>query len=361
MLDNLKAFGLIALMAGAGPAFAQAPPVGPSAPVPDDTNPDPGPVPDDDIVEVGSATAEAEAEAEGEKFPIGASISLSHSFAHSEFVETDQDWDSSGQFLGLDVGLSYQAFDELSFTAGIGVIKAVDTGYLSGEGGSGLSNYETNLTDLTLGGKWSFFTVPVADIKLGVSGGVRLPTGKVSIAQGLIVGLSGGLSLSRKFFDALSVSVSGGYTHNVWEDPTQQIDPRFVDLLRISGPDLGEPLPLSGWSATLSLGYSIIEPLSLSVTYQLSGRTSSIIGPDDEYTAEVAQTGVQYSTGAHSFAVGLSYELPFDTGTSIGAQMATALKLYNIDGSGDVTQPFFDTYSRQGAYTGYTLSVTQAL
>lgn len=353
MLKTLEAASLLALLALAGPAVAQ---VGPSEPAPVDTNPDPGPVPEDGIEDV---VAEAE-EDEGEKFPLGASLSLSHSFAHSEFVEGDQGWDSSGQFISLDLGLSYSLTDEISFNAGIGALKPVDLAYLSGESGSSLSNYETELTDLSIGAGWSAYTIPVADINVAVKGGVRLPTGKSSIAQGLIVGLNAGLSLSRKFAD-LNVSLSGGYTHNVWEDPTQQIDPRFVDLVRIQGADLGQALPLTGWSTGLSLSYSIIEALSVSAAYRLTVRSSSIVGPDDEYTSDYAQTGDQYSTGGHGFTAGINYTLPFDTGTSIGAQMATNLKFYNIDGSGTVTQPFFDTYSQQGAYTGYTITISQSL
>lgn len=353
MLKTLEAASLLALLTLAAPAAAQ---VGPSTPAPTDTNPDPGTMPEDGIEEV---VAEAE-EDEGEKFPLGASLSLGYNFAHSEFVEGDQGWDSSGQFVSLDLGLSYSLTDEISFNAGIGALKPVDLGYLSGDSGSSLSNYETELTDLAIGASWSAYTIPVADIKVGVKGGVRLPTGKSSIAQGLIVGLNAGLSLSRSFAD-LNVSISGGYTHNVWEDPTQQIDPRFVDLVRISGADLGESLPLTGWSTGLSLSYNIIEALSISAAYRLTVRSSSITGPDDEYTSEYAQTGDQYSTGAHGVTAGVNYTLPFDTGTSIGAQMSTNLRLYNVNGSGDVNNPFFDTNSRQGIYTGYTVTISQAL
>lgn len=353
MLKTLEAACLLALLALAAPAAAQ---VGPSAPAPDDTDPEPGPMPDDGLEEI----VESDDEDEGEKFPVGGSLSLSHSFAHSEFVESDQEWDSSGQFIGLDLGLNYSPVDEISISAGIGALKPVDLGYLSGGSGSSLSNYETELTDLNLGATWSPYTIPVADIEVGLVGGVRLPTGKASIAQGLIIGLNAGLSLSRSIAD-LKVSLSGGYTHNVWEDPTQQIDPRFVDLRRISGADLGQALPLTGLSTGLSLSYSIIEALSVTVAYRLSVRISSIVGPDDEYTSEYAQTGDQYSTGAHGVTGSVSYTLPFDTGTSIGLQMATNLKFYKIDGSGRVTNPFFETSSRQGAYTGYTLSLSQSL
>jgi len=362
VLKILEAGCLVSALAFAAPALAQEE-------VPDTIGP---PVTD----EIAEDTMEAaEEDTEGEKFPIGGSLSLGYSFSHSNFVSAADDSESEAaeqyglddvappagsQFLGLDVGLSYSVVESVSLSAGIGVVKTVADGYLGGSSGSSLVNHETNLTDTSLGAKWSAYTIPVADIKVSVSGGARLPTSKTSLTQGLIVGLKSGVSLSRKL-GPVSLSVTGGYTHNIWEDPTQQIEPIFADLVRISGPDLGQPLPLSGWSTGFSASWAIIEPLSLSIAYTLSGRVSSVEGKDDAFTSEQAQVGTQYSTGAHGVASSLSYTLPFDTGTSISAQMATNMKLYNIDGSGRINNPLFDTESRQGAYTGYSLSISQAL
>lgn len=318
----------------------------------------------------------AEEDVEEEKFPIGGSLSLGYSFDQSNFTAAFTERDSSvaeqygldegstpegSQFLNLNIGLSYSPVKKVSVTAGIGVLKTLADGYLGGSAGSALVNHETNLTDLSLGARWGFFTVPVAEIKLSLSGGLRLPTSKGSITQGLITGTRVGLGASRKV-GPVNISLSGGFSYNVWDDPTQQIDLRFADLVRISGADLGRPLPLSGWSTGLNLSYQIIDDLSLSVGYQLSNRISSIEGPDDEFTSPtgIAQTGVQYGTGAHAFNASLDYSLPFDTGTSIGVSMATAQGLYSADNQ-RITNPFFDTETAQGAYTGYSISVSQSL
>lgn len=351
MRKILEAGCLFALLASASPALAQ----NEATPGPDT------PEPIDDVVE--ETTDALGDEQKGERFPINGSLSLGYSFSHSAFSEagSDSPVTTAGQFLGLDLGLSYQLLEPLSLTAGIGVLKTVDNGFLSGASGSSLSNYETNLTDLNLGARWSFFTVPVADIKLSLAGGLRLPTSKGSITRGLIVGSRLSLGASREF-GPVGLSVRGGYTHNVWDDPTQQIELRFGDLIRISGADLGSPLPLAGWSLGTTLSYSVIDGLDISVTYQLSNSTSSYSGPDDEFTSTTpgVQTGTQYGTGAHSFTASLGYTLPFDTGTSLGIQMSTAQGLYSGDNK-RVTNPFFDTESQQGVYTGYSVSLSQAL
>jgi len=351
VLDTLKATGLILLLAST-PALAQDEAADAAA----DTTAEATDAEATDEVE-----AAADDEPEGETFPIGASLSLSHSFAHSEFVEDDSGMDSAGQFLSLGLNLRYSVIEKVGVSASISVLKAVDAGFLSGTSGSNLVNYETVLSDLNLGARWSMYTVPVAEIPLALSVGLRLPTSKSSLTRGLIMAPRVSLSASRKFGD-LSLSINGGYSHNIWENATQQIEPRFAELIQISGADLGRALPLSGWNIGGSLSYAILESLSASISYSLSNGVSSVYGKDDEYTPQVdgVQTGYQLGTGAHSFSASLNYTLPTDTGTSLGASMSTAMGLYSGDNQ-RITNVLFDTESEQGLYTGYSISLSQAL
>ncbi len=313
---------------------------------------------------------------EGEKFPVSGSLTLGYSFSQSNITDAFTERDESAaeqyglepastpegsQFLALNLGLSYSATDSVTLVGGLGVVKTIADGFLGGSAGSSLVNHETNLTDANLGARWSFFTIPVADIKLSATGDVRLPTSKGSITRGLIAGTRFSIGAGRKL-GPVNLSLRGGFNYNFWEDPTQQIELRFADLVRISGADLGRPLPLSGWSGSLTVAYSPIDPLSLSVSYQISNSISAYEGPDDEFTAPtgVAQTGTQLGTGGHGFTASVGYTLPFDTRTSIGFSMSTALGLYSSDNK-RITNPFFDTESPQGVYTGYSLSLIQAL
>lgn len=365
MLKILEAGCLATALAFAAPALAQ-----------EDSLDEVGPETAEEVAEDTVEAAAEDEDEEGEKFPIGGSVSLGYSFDQSNFTAAFTERDTSAadaygiedpgtpqgsQFLSLNVGLSYSVIEKVSVTAGIGVVKTVVDGYLGGSAGSSLVNNETNLTDTNLGARWSFFTVPVADINLSLSGGLRLPTSKGSITRGLITGTRLALGASRKV-GPVNISLNGGFTYNVWENPTQQIELRFADLVRISGADLGRPLPLSGWSTGLNVSYQIIDALSLSAGYSLTNSISSYEGPDDQFTPNIdgVQTGTQLGTGSHSFNASLGYTLPFDTGTSLSLSMVTAQRLHSADNQ-RITNPFFDTESAQGAYTGYSLSISQSL
>lgn len=364
MVKILEAGCLLTVLAIAAPAVAQNEAT-PGPDVPGET----GEAVDETIEDAADAE---EKKPEGETFPITGSLSMSYSFGQSNFAPAPDSTladqfptvdpapkQEGSQFLGLDLALSYSVIESVSLSASVGVLKTIAFGPLGGSDGSSLVKYETNLTDASLGARWSAYTVPVADIKLSVNGGLRLPTSKGSITQGLIVGTRVGVGASRKI-GPVNISLSGGFSYNAWENPTQQIEVRFADLIAVSGADLGRPLPLTGWSTGLSVTYSIIEDLSVSASYQLSNRLSGYEGPDDEFTSEFAQTGTQYGTGAHAFTASANYTLPFETGTSVGLTMSTAQGLYSADNK-RVTNPFFDTESAQGAYTGYVLSLSQSL
>ena len=166
---------------------------------------------------------------------------------------------------------------------------------------------------------------------------------------------------SKRTRSRFSLGVSAGYTHNAYENATQQIDPDIApETIIISGRDLGNPLSLQGFSVALLLGYSIIDGLNLSASYGINNSYGSVIFERDAFTSEYAQDGVQAGTGAQLFSAAIAYTLPFGTGTSISASMTTASLFYTDDQS-EWRLPFFDTESNTHERTTYGVTLAQAL
>lgn len=359
-LNPFAAVGLCALLALPGAALAQANTTG--AELAADPTEETGA---GNVVTAASAEAEALEAAEldegADAFPIGASVSLSYRFDHGQFIETaSEDFNLGYQILSLGAALQYTVIENLDLTASMAASKPLETSYGNPGTPSQTSTQSTQLSDLSLGADWAFWTVPVAEIGLVLSGEFRLPISKPSRAAGLILGNTLSVAARRKIW-RMTVGLSAGYTYNIYDDATQQIDPDTgAANILISGRDLGNPLDLQGFSASLVLGYSIIDPLNLSVSYGINNSYGSVLFDRDQYTSENAQDGVQAGLGAQFFSVAVSYRLPFETGTSVAASMVTASGLYTADNS-SWRLPFFDTESQTHDRTTYGISLTQSL
>lgn len=357
VLNELKASCLIACLAAPGLALGQTPT--PATEMASDPSETAG---DGDVV--AEATAEAEAleaaeEDEGsESFPIGASVTLGYRFDHGQFV--DANFDVGYQILSLGVALQYTVVEDLDLTASMAASKALESSYSNPGTPSETTRNPTQLSDLTLGAAWAFFTVPVAEIGLSLGGDLRLPTSKPSQAADLILGGSLSLSAQRKI-GRVSLAATVGYTHNLYENTTQQIDADIApENIIISGRDLGNPLDLQGFSASLSAGWAIIDGLRLSASYGLNNSYGSVLFERDQFTSDYAQVGTQAGTGAQFFSASLAYTLPFGTGTSVSASMTTASGLYTNDNS-RWRLPFFDTESDTHERTTYGITLAQTL
>lgn len=359
-LNPFTAVGLCALLALPGAALAQDNTAG--AELAADPTEELGA---GDVVTAASAEAEALEAAEldegADAFPIGASVSLSYRFDHGQFIETaSEDFNLGYQILSLGAALQYTVIEDLDLTASMAASKPLETSYGNPGTPSQTSTQSTQLSDLNLGADWAFWTIPVAEIGLVLSGEFRLPISKPSRAAGLILRNTLSMAARRKIW-RLTVGLSAGYTYNIYDDSTQQIDPDTgAANILISGRDLGNPLDLQGFSASLVLGYSIIDPLNLSVSYGINNSYGSVLFERDQFTSENAQDGVQAGLGAQFFSVAVSYRLPFETGTSVAASMVTASGLYTSDNS-SWRLPFFDTESQTHDRTTYGISLTQSL
>lgn len=306
-----------------------------------------------------TAALEAAEEDEGaDRFPLGASVTLSHRFDHGQFV--DSNFDIGYQIMSLGVVVHYTVVEDLDLIANLSASKALESSFSRSGTPSQTTRNPTQLSDLSLGANWAFVTIPVAEIGLSLGGELRLPTSKLSQADGLIVGGTLSLDVQRKF-GRFSLGVSAGYTHNAYENATQQIDPDIApETIIISGRDLGNPLSLQGFSVALLLGYSIIDGLNLSASYGINNSYGSVIFERDAFTSEYAQDGLQAGTGAQLFSAAIAYTLPFGTGTSISASMTTASLFYTDDQS-EWRLPFFDTESNTHERTTYGVTLAQAL
>lgn len=318
-----------------------------------------------DAIAADSAEAEAIQAAVRDRnanaFPIAASVTLSYRFDHGQFVETESDNFNLGfQILTLGSALQYMPTADVALTAAMSASKALETSFGNPGTPSQTARSTTQLSDLSLSGDWSFWTVPVAEIGLVLSGEFRLPTSKWSRSAGLILGNSLSLTARRRI-ERFTVGLTGGYTYNIYEDATQQIDPDTgAENIIISGRDLGSPLDLQGFSVSLVLAYSIIDPLTVSVSYGLNNSFGTVSFERDEYTSEFAQTGSQAGTGLQFFSAAMSYQLPFETGTSINASMVTVSGLYTADNK-SWRLPFFDTESQTHERTTYGITLVQLL
>jgi len=313
-----------------------------------------------DAVKSGAAAdaqdAKAAATTKAKAFPVGASVNAGYGFNHANFVESNGDY--GYQRMSLGMGLSYGIVDGLTASTGLNVQKTLATSYLNPGSASTTTKTPWELADVSVGFAYgNFYTIPVAKIGLSGSLGLGFPTSKASQSAGLIMSVSPSLS-ARWAMAGFSVSLSGGYSYFLNEDPTVQID---CDLAPqnciVSGGDTANPNALHNIRGSLGLGYKIIEQLSVSTRYSVANGYRAVKFPDDEVTSEYAQTGTQKGLGRHSFSLGLSYT-PIAK-TTVGISMASGGSIYTSDNDA-IRLPFFDTESQLHHRTSYNISVSQA-
>jgi hypothetical protein len=337
-----------------GPAavLAQAPAPAPSPAAPAATT-------------TGSGGIASEAE---DTYPVSATLGVGYRLNHANFVDTEAEAANFGtQRLSFTADAGYDFTDSISASVSFGVDKELSSTYdrpglgggLAGGGGSTHVRRATELRDVGIGVSWSdFYTIPVADIGLSASLDGQLPASKASRSAGYLFGLSPGLTLAWSL-GSFSSSLGLSYSRFFAEEATQKIDcDRFPDQCRIGGNDLGVPLGLHDASGQLKIGYKFFGKLSTSVSYTLGNSWGAVEFADDEFTTDIAQSGLQAGTGYHSTSVSASYKL-FDK-TSIGVSMGTSRAFYKADGSG-VTMPLFDVDSDLHHRTSYGVSISQGL
>ncbi len=301
-----------------------------------------------------------EAEEQGDKFPVSGSAALIYGVTNGTFASSAaaDDVNFGLQTLTLGLGVRYAPWDFLSFSVDTGAAKVLDESGFGRGSTSTTTLRRTELADTSVSAGWGGYKVEAADLHLGAGVAAGLPTSRASRAIGLIASVGPNVSLTWSKW-GVSVSAIGAYAYSILESPTVQIPEEYRHLIDVSGADLGEALSAHTIQAIGSIGYKIIDGLSISAAYVWTNSYSAIEGPDDEYTSEYAQTGTQAGTGAHGTQFALSYTLKA-TGTTFAAGMMTMGGVYTNDNK-SVRNPLYDTESDISHRTSYSFTLAQSL
>lgn len=195
-------------------------------------------------------------------------------------------------------------------------VNAAASHWLSRSGGIDESN-EFRFQDLALTAGWNGYTIDPIDTKFSATYSLILPTSQISRASNLNVGNYLGLSLSRTFFEKLSLSytLSGGWTPH--STPVATGDPDDIQIYREDEVVGNEIATVGNFNTQFSLTNSFVasipvwEKLRAAVSYSYSGYwTYGSEDDDDGFTAqqEGIQTGRNYGDSTTATA-GLSYPI----------------------------------------------------
>ena len=162
---------------------------------------------------------------------------------------------------------------------------------------------EFRFQDMTLYGNWAGHTFEPIGLNLSAEVALTFPTSKMSQAASTILGTNASVSLSKTFFEniTLQYTLGGGKTFHKYTSPRVELDTvGETNALFRQGEseDLGNGLVAVGglntsWSMTngLALQVSIIEDLSATVSYSLTKYWTYKINNNDEFHAENADVG----------------------------------------------------------------------
>lgn len=197
-------------------------------------------------------------------------------------------------------------------TAGSGIY-----GYTSSAGANEAA--DVFFQDISLSAAWDGYTFESIDLNLAPSLELVLPTHKISRLTTKLASLSGSLSLSRTFFERLTLQGSLGATKSFHRYKTAAVDINRVGNENVlfrqgEAEDVGSGLvAIDGYnlSHTFSAGgaaqIKIVEKLSGSVSYFFVNYYSYPGNSEDENTAENAKPDTNLSQ-----AISTSAELSYD-------------------------------------------------
>ena len=200
-------------------------------------------------------------------------------------------------FFGINAGYRWNDF---SFSGSAGFSQ-----YLSAGGGS-TRPYEGRFQDIQLSAEHEGFEIGETDINVSPSLSADLPLSTASRTQTMLTSFSGGVSISKTFFDAFSLGYSLSGSRNFHRSTTpilQQDDIQDDDLssplYRVDGSeDLGGGRFTVGrlntqWGLSNSLSASIMFSPSIQVmaNYGITNVWSYGSWDDDEFSSEIQCTG----------------------------------------------------------------------
>jgi hypothetical protein len=379
MRDGLKigltGAALVALIGLPSTAFAQ---VAPSQTDIEASN--------DELDEDVDAMIEEEAE---EKKPWEVSASLTTRVGQGTFVnqvpdtETGQDLGSADAFANRVVNVyslspSY-TLDDFTFAGDL-----TFTHWLTRGGGTSSVPYSSNgnkpnefrLQDIGLTAAWAGYDIEPIDARVSANFATYLPTSKVSQTENLILTNILGGSLSKTFFDKLTLNygLSGLWLPHTTTSPT--IDPEVADTIRTgtllvdATSDLagnGEA-KVAGYNIEYGLGTSLSasipvwEDLSFSASYSLTKYwTYKIDNDDDRASIEEDDTGTRIVDTGRATAdistttVSLSY--PVNDYLSLSGGLYTRGPVKTLDNKG-FRFPFWNTQGAANNFSAVQVSIT---
>lgn len=271
-----------------------------------------------EALEEADATIEDAAEKDGKDWSISAS--LGSTIGQGTFVDpaNDSEWaglvdDGDNAYDRVNLSLSLRpaySFGDYSVSGSFGAVQWLTAGGGANEPG------EFRIQDVGLSGGWAGYTIPVIDTQVGAGLSLQLPTSTFSRALNLIVGTSVSGSLSKTFFErlTLSYSLSVGKDFHEREDLTVDAEDVGVEnVLFRSGEAVGGGQyaiggVLTEWALVngVSANVKIWEKLSGSVSYALIDSWTYDWENDDSFTAPLADTGRGHGQ-ATSTGISLSY------------------------------------------------------
>lgn len=297
-----------------------------------------------------------------DELPIKASLSMSLTFNHANFMrgEDNERWGLSAPDYGwsaLDVGasLGYWFTRKIQGDASLTIRKQLT--YDSMTSASSTSLHRAEMGDLQLSTRGYIGRLPGLKIRGGWGLGISLPTSNGSRVAGINLRASPSFSLSRTL-GPIDVGLSASYIWQYLETPTGVVDcNRNPDTCRIFGELLELPLYRHYFGGGLSLSHTVRSRLSLSASYSLSRSIGAVAYEPDERASRFAQVGDQISGVGQSFSFTAGWDLL--DGLRVTARIATSGRLLSLDNR-RLVLPFFDLETESHARTRYTISMSQA-
>ena len=300
--------------------------------------------------------AETKSEVKPESFPVGASFGLGYSANHANLVNSNGDFGS--QSMSIRSGVNYKLPADIGSSLSVSAGKTIIVDYLNRGAASSTSRTPWELRNISLGFSRGLYKLEASGISFGSSLGFTVPTSKAARSAGLITTIGPGLSANWKS-GGLTIGVNGGYTYFINKDATVQIDCDIApENCEISGTDTAIPNALHNLSTGLAVNYRFKFGLTTGVNYGIANGFSAVKFKKDEFSAPIAQEGLQTGLGRQTFSARVGYSiLPK---TSISLRMTTGGGIYSNDNR-RYRFPLFDTESNLHHRTTYGFSLNQRI
>lgn len=195
------------------------------------------------------------------------------------------------------------------------LLGSFDVSHWLTRGGGSIEPYELRASDVNLGLSWDGYKIEPIDTKIALAYTMGLPVSVYSRNANLILDNRLAASVSRKFFDKLTLRFTtlGGWSPHTTTSPT--VDKEIAQIFReddIVGNEiqvLGGVSTEFSWSNALAVSFPIWDKLSASATYSYTRYWSHHRDLDPQFDAPLQglQTSGRNTGDAVTGTLGLSY------------------------------------------------------